>query len=79
MTDERAGEDEGGDAMNEGPDPRFLGGKTGGVLIDSREMAFSVAVRWDGACDMHSNIDKPRMAAYLRQIADQIDPAGARG
>lgn len=59
--------------MADRPDPRFLGGESA-VLTDARDMAFVVAVGWDGACDMHANIDKPQMAKILRQIADSIDP-----
>jgi len=55
-------------------DPRFLGGAEGIVLTSAADMAFVVAVGWDGACDMQANVDKPTMARTLRMIADQIDP-----
>lgn len=56
------------------PDARFLGGATEPVLIDTREMALSIAVGFDGACDVSANIAKPEAARILRQIADQWDP-----
>lgn len=59
-------------------DPRFLGGEKA-VLMDASEMAFVVALGWDGACDMTANIDKPTMARHLRFIADQIDPPDQGG
>lgn len=45
-------------------------------MTNAADMAFVVAVGWDGACDMQANIDKPTMARTLRMIADQIDPEG---
>lgn len=55
------------------PDPRFLAGESA-VIVDTAQMALTVAVGWDGAADIRCFVAKPEAARILRQIADQWDP-----
>lgn len=57
------------------PDPRFLGGETA-VITDTSQMAFTLVIGFDGACDMRAGdgVSKQQAAAWLRMVANSLDP-----
>lgn len=61
-----------GELVSDEPDPRFLGGEDA-VLTDVSKMRWAVAVGWDGAADIHANVDKTMMVAEMRYIADHLE------
>lgn len=61
------------------PDPRFLAGAEGLVLTDTRQMAFTLVIGFDGACDMQAGdgVSKEQAAEWLRKVADSLDGGAA--